>query len=84
MEKVYIAKLAVLMVVPNRCTTHWPLSGGSATSPMRALLKTAGFGGCGRCLWLLDPHGVTPSDSRTPLSRASCSSVIGMNDPDER
>jgi len=79
-----MAKLAVLMFVPNRCTTHWPLSGGRALSLMRALPKEGRLLGGGRCLWLLDPHGVTPSERRTPLSRASCSSVIGMNDPDEQ
>lgn len=79
-----MAKLAVLTVVPKRCTTHWPLSGGGRTSLMRALGKAAEFRGGGRCFLLLDPHGVTPSDRSTPLSRASCSSVIGMNDPEEQ
>lgn len=32
----------------------------------------------------LEPHGVVRSDNRTPFSRASCSRVIGMNDPIEK
>lgn len=30
----------------------------------------------------LEPHGFVRSDSKTPFSLASCSKVIGMNEPE--
>lgn len=63
-----MAKLAVFICMPKRNTTHCPLS---AEVPGR-------FPGA----WEeLDPHGWVGSLTRTPFSRASCSRVMGINEP---
>ena len=69
-EKVYIAKLAVLISMPRMYTTHCPLSGRGAADHIDG----------GEALKLA-LQGVIRSDSRTPFSRASCSRVTGMKEP---
>ena len=67
----YIAKLAVLICIPRKNITHCPLS-----------LTPLGPGMLGE--WSeLERQGVVRSDSRTPFSRASCSSVMGMNEAED-
>jgi hypothetical protein len=71
---VYIAKLAVLICNPRTYITHWLRS-----------LAMSGLGvkpGGGRDE--LEPQDFVGSLARTPFSRASCSKVIGMNDPERR
>ena len=53
--------------------THWFVSAA-------ARLKSAGGVGL-RVEAEEEPQGVERSESRTPFSRASCSRVIGMNEP---
>jgi hypothetical protein len=66
-EKVYIAKLAVLISIqPPTFTTQGPSSFEAPGNP-------------GARFALL--QGVLRSLKRTPFSLASCSRVIGMNDP---
>lgn len=69
-EKVYIAKLAVLICIPKTYTTHCPRS-LTASGPGTPV------GGPDE----LDPQGFVGSESNTPFSRANCSRVIGMNEP---
>jgi hypothetical protein len=69
-EKVYIAKLAVLTCNPRIYITHWSRS-----------LAAPGLGGKPG-FDELEPQGFVGSLARTPFSRASCSKVIGMNDPE--
>ena len=76
-EKVYIAKLAVLISIPKIYTTHC-LKSLTVFEVMMSI--PGGIDG----LVELDPHGVFRSESRTPFSRANCSRVIGMNDPEFR
>jgi hypothetical protein len=71
---VYIAKLAVLISTPRIRTTHCPLSGFGLSSASREF-GAKGVTGRGAL------HGVERSASRTPFSRASCSSVTGMKEP---
>lgn len=76
-ENVYIAKLALLISLPKTDTIHWPLSslGTREKRPARLLivLPAISVGGGIQDLVL--------SDSKTPCSRASCSSVTGRKDP---
>lgn len=64
-EKENMAKEAVLISMPRKSITHW----SDALLPL-----PAGF-------MVEEEHGVVWSLSRTPFSRASCSRVIGMNEP---
>lgn len=70
-EKVYMAKLAVLISNPSIWTTHCPFSG------FGAMLHIDGDG----ALKVEDLHGVVRSERSTPFSRASCSRVTGMKEP---
>src|ERR1700738_2832722 len=81
MEKVYIAKLAVLISMPNTYTTHWPASFAGAVDAENRLDNTRRFVSSVACGFELDPQAVDRSDSSTPFSRANCSNVIGMKDP---
>jgi hypothetical protein len=82
MEKVYIAKLAVLTSMPPIKTTHcevsaWDTTGAvpkGCTGPPAPLVSLRKGGTC-------EAHGVLPSVCRTPRSLANCSRVIGMKDP---
>ena len=78
----YIAKLAVLMSVPNIFTTHW-LSARCARFAGESRGKTEMAEGVGLrgvdLVWVL--QRVVLSDSSTPRSRASCSKVIGIKEP---
>ena len=70
-EKVYMAKLAVLISIPRKYITHCP------RSFLLEKIASGGRRGCDE----LDPQGVFLSERRTPFSRASCSRVIGMKEP---
>jgi hypothetical protein len=76
MEKVYNAKLAVLVSRPNGRTIHWSLSSAEPAARISNLVSRLlpSFAAAWR-------QGVTPSDRNTPLSRASCSRVTGAKDP---
>lgn len=88
-----MAKLAVLILRPNKCTTH--RSGFSGCSPdprtnsriasvvaftatIETLLRPVGAADADTAP---ATHGVLPSDQSTPRSRASCSSVSGRKEP---
>ena len=43
-EKVYMAKLAVLISAPSMLTTHWPLSGGEDAALMTRLVRVVDSG----------------------------------------
>lgn len=60
-----MAKEAVFISMPRKSITHW----SEALLPL-----PVGF-------MEEEEHGVVWSLSRTPFSRASCSRVIGMNEP---
>lgn len=82
MEKVYMAKLAVLMSAPRKLMMHWPFS--PCLEAERAISWTRVVFPEGEGIGLLwdDPlQGLLRSDSCDPLSRASCSRVIGMKEP---
>ena len=81
MEKVYMAKLAVLISAPRMCTMHWPLSAGAVAVLMRREERAVERGRDGLEMSVLGPQGVVWSERRTPRSRASCSRVIGRKDP---
>jgi hypothetical protein len=76
MLKVYMAKLAVLISVPNIGSKHCGASIGEGFEATVEFL--AGFfdGGSNPV-----EHGKERSVERKPRSRASCSRVIGMKDP---
>ena len=81
-EKVYMAKLAVLISAPRKLMTHWPASTRDRDERLVLLLcskddiaEAVGMGSV-RVL-----QGLVLSDSKTPRSRASCSKVIGMKEP---
>ena len=74
-EKVYIAKLEVVISAPNTLITHWLFFASEALAAKRAATSppvSATF---------FAIHEVVLSDQRTPLSLASCSSVTGRKDP---
>jgi len=64
-----MAKDAVLICMPNNMITHCPASLPVPGNPP---------GVCDESL----EQGVVRSEYSTPFSRASCSNVIGMNDPE--
>jgi hypothetical protein len=70
-ENVYMAKLAVLISSPRMWMTHC----GVAMGPDGDVLWPE------EVWFMLFEHGTVGSVESTPLSRASCSMVIGMNDP---
>ena len=78
-EKVYMAKLAVLMSIPKIVIMHWFASedGGflTAVRSLNVALKP----GCGASKPAV--HGFVLSEARIPLSRASCSRVMGIKEP---
>lgn len=78
-EKVYMAKLAVLISIPKIVIIHWFASeeGGflAAVRSLNVALKP----GCGASKPAV--HGFVLSEARTPLSRASCSRVMGIKEP---
>lgn len=71
-EKVYIAKLAVLMSRPRSVMMHCPLLGEGLVVHIELE---------GGVVSKLEWHGVVRSERRTPFSRASCSRVTGMKEP---
>ena len=73
---VYMAKLAVLISTPRMWTTHCPFSGFGLNKASREVAEKEGTM-AGRVAL----QGVARSVSRTPFSRASCSSVTGMKLP---
>ena len=81
MEKVYMAKLAVLISAPRMLTTHWPLSAGVVAVLIRREERAVEGGREGLEMSVLGPQGVVWSERRTPRSRASCSRVMGRKDP---
>lgn len=74
-ENVYIAKLAVLMSVPRKFIIHCTVS--ARVDRLRIGKEEFAEAAASK-------EGVQDldlSESSTPWSRASCSSVIGINDP---
>lgn len=69
-ENENIAKDAVLISIPRNVITHW----SEALLPL-PLVDIESLVMCGAV------HGVVRSLSKTPFSRASCSRVMGMNEP---
>lgn len=74
-EKVYMAKLAVLISIPSMLTTHCAASAFEEKAEYSGDVAAAA---AGRETFL---HGVVRSERRTPFSRASCSRVTGMKLP---
>ena len=67
-EKENMAKEAVLISSPRNVMMHW----SEALLPLPLVLG----GGM-----VLDVQGMVWSESETPFSRASCSRVMGINEP---
>lgn len=80
-EKVYKAKLAVLISIPSKRITQGPASVDKVET-VRVLNSTESLPGvAGWVMWKLALHGFDLSPRRTPRSRASCSNVMGKNEP---
>jgi hypothetical protein len=74
-EKVYMAKLEVVISVPNRRITHWVSSLSPALASKRITVALASSPGG------FDEQLVVLSDHRTAFSFASCSRVTGRKEP---
>ncbi len=69
-ENENIAKEAVFISIPRRLMTHCCGFADEMST------DEEGF-----TVWMGETHGSVRSGRRTPFSRASCSRVMGMNEP---
>lgn len=61
---------------------HWPVSGCGDDALLNTWAREVSPSVEGEGLSKLALQGVNLSDKSTPRSRASCSNVIGINEPD--